>query len=51
MVYSVGMFSHRHLDSDHINFRTFVFMAVYGLHSVKVSASGRETTLCLNVVD
>ena len=28
-VYSVVMFSHRYLDRDHINFKTFVFLAVY----------------------
>ena len=28
-VYSVVIFSHRYLDSDHINFKTFVFLAIY----------------------
>ena len=28
-VYSVVIFSHGYLDSDHINFKTFVFLDVY----------------------
>ena len=28
IVYSVVIFSHRYLDRDHINFKTFVFLAV-----------------------
>ena len=28
-IYSVVIFSHRYLDSDRINFKTFVFLAVY----------------------
>ena len=28
-VYSMVIFSHRYIDSDHINFKTFVFLAVY----------------------
>ena len=29
-VYSLVIFSHRYLDSDRINFKTLVFLAVFG---------------------
>ena len=39
-VYSLVIFSHRYLDSDGINFKTFVFLAVYW--SIKTSSCNTD---------